>query len=332
MVEKSGSKVAVLGSGPAGLQAAEYLSSRGVEVHVYDRLPQIGGMMMFAIPERRIPKKRILKRREELEKRGVVFNLGVKVQDGNVRCEGDEIARQRTGFRELLHKYDAVLICTGAWRSRMLRIEGEDSRGVYPALELIFRIRLKELGYVNEEPDLGHRAVVVGAGRTAVDVVEELCMRGINVALVYRRKLAESRAYRELAELVRRYNIEVYEERNPVKIISNRGQVTGIEVCKVLRIGDKFTVDEKDRLVIDCDSVIEAIGEEPTPPIDEKVASEVGIEIEKGRIKVDEHFRTGNPKIYAAGDVVLGPSSIGQAVGTGLKAAKSIELYLREKI
>ncbi|NPA69219.1 MAG: FAD-dependent oxidoreductase [Crenarchaeota archaeon] len=331
-MEKLGRKVAILGSGPAGLQAADYLSSRGIEVHVYDRLPEIGGMMMFAIPERRVPKKRLIQRRIELEKRGVVFNLGIKVQEGNVKCEGDELASRVVSFRELVDKYDALLICTGAWRSRMLGIEGEDSSGVYPALEYIFKIRLRELGYVSQEPDVGDRVVVVGAGRTAVDVVEELCLRSKKVILVYRRKLSESRAYRELSELVRKYNIELYEERNPTKIVTSRGKVTGIEVGKVVRVGDRFQIDEKDRIIIECDSVIEAIGEEPTPPIDEKVASMFNIDIDRGRIKVDENFRTRNPKIYAAGDVVLGPSSIGQAVGTGLKAAKSIELYLREKL
>ncbi|NPB01159.1 MAG: FAD-dependent oxidoreductase [Crenarchaeota archaeon] len=332
MMEKVGRKVAILGSGPAGLQAADYLSSRGVEVHVYDRLPEIGGMMMFAIPERRIPKKKLVQRRVELERRGVVFNLGVKVQEGEVRCEGDEIIRDVVSFRQLVDKYDALLICTGAWRSRMLGIEGEEGLGVYPALEFIFRIRLRELGYTSQEPDIGERVVVVGAGRTAVDVVEELCLRKRKVILIYRRRLAESRAYRELSELTRRYSIEVFEERNPVKIIIDRGRVTGIEACKVVRVGDRFQIDEKDRVVIDCDSVIEAIGEEPTPPVDEKTAYMFNIEIERGKIKVDENFRTRNPKIYAAGDVVLGPSSIGQAVGTGLKAAKSIELYLREKL
>lgn len=331
-MEKLGRKVAILGSGPAGLQAADYLSSRGIEVHVYDRLPEIGGMMMFAIPERRVPKKRLIQRRIELEKRGVVFNLGIKVQEGNVKCEGDELASRVVSFRELVDKYDALLICTGAWRSRMLGIEGEDSSGVYPALEYIFKIRLRELGYVSQEPDVGDRVVVVGAGRTAVDVVEELCLRSKKVILVYRRKLSESRAYRELSELVRKYNIELYEERNPTKIVTSRGKVTGIEVGKVVRVGDRFQIDEKDRIIIECDSVIEAIGEEPTPPVDEKVASMFNIDIDRGRIKVDENFRTRNPKIYAAGDVVLGPSSIGQAVGTGLKAAKSIELYLREKL
>ncbi len=331
-MEKLGHRVAILGAGPAGLQAADYLSSRGIEVHVYDRLPEIGGMMMFAIPERRIPKKRLINRRIELEKRGVTFNLGTKVQEGNVKCEGDELVSRVISLRELIDKYDALLICTGAWRSRMLGIEGENSSGVYPALEYIFRIRLRELGYISQEPDVGDRVVVVGAGRTAVDVVEELCMRNKKVILVYRRKLAESRAYRELSELVKKYGIEVFEERNPTRIISNRGRVTGIEIGKVVRVGDRFQIDDKDRMILECDSVIEAIGEEPTPPIDEKIASTFNIDIERGRIKVDENFRTRNPKIYAAGDVVLGPSSIGQAVGTGLKAARSIELYLREKL
>ncbi len=331
MTEKTGFKIAILGAGPAGLQAAQYLVERGYEVHVYDRLPEPGGMMMFAIPSRRIPKDRIRGRVRELERKGVQFILKTKIQDGYSKIEGDDLVENIVSIREIISKYDSILICTGAWKSRMLNIEGENSVGVYPALEYILNIRLKELGYVDREPDVGNRVVVIGAGRTAVDVVEELCLRNREVILIYRRKISESRAYREFLKLLNKYNIKVLEERQPLKILVNRGRVSGLEFCKVKREGDKFILDTSNIETIECDTVIEAIGEIPTPPINENIAKELGIEIRDGRIVVDSEYRTGNEKIFAAGDVVLGPSSIGQAVGSGLKAAQSIDKYLRAK-
>jgi len=331
VTEKTGFKIAILGAGPAGLQAAQYLVERGYEVHVYDRLPEPGGMMMFAIPSRRIPKDRIRGRVRELERKGVQFILKTKIQDGYSKIEGDDLVENIVSIREIISKYDSILICTGAWKSRMLNIEGENSVGVYPALEYILNIRLKELGYVDREPDVGNRVVVIGAGRTAVDVVEELCLRNREVILIYRRKISESRAYREFLKLLNKYNIKVLEERQPLKILVNRGRVSGLEFCKVKREGDKFILDTSNIETIECDTVIEAIGEIPTPPINENIAKELGIEIRDGRIVVDSEYRTGNEKIFAAGDVVLGPSSIGQAVGSGLKAAQSIDKYLRAK-
>jgi len=331
VTEKTGFKIAILGAGPAGLQAAQYLVERGYEVHVYDRLPEPGGMMMFAIPSRRIPKDRIRSRVRELERKGVQFILKTKIQDGYSKIEGDNLVENIVSIREIISKYDSILICTGAWKSRMLNIEGENSVGVYPALEYILNIRLKELGYIDREPDVGDRVVVIGAGRTAVDVVEELCLRNREVVLIYRRKISESRAYREFLKLLNKYNIKVLEERQPLKILVNRGRVSGLEFCKVKREGDKFILDTSNIETVECDTVIEAIGEIPTPPISENIAKELGIEIRDGRIVVDSEYRTGNEKIFAAGDVVLGPSSIGQAVGSGLKAAQSIDKYLRAK-
>ncbi len=333
MIEKTGYKVAVLGAGPAGLQAAQYLAERGHEIYVYDRLPEAGGMMMFAIPSRRIPKDRIRERVRQLEKLGVNFILRTKVQDDSYRVEGDELAENIINMRTIVDRYDAVLICTGAWKSRMLGIEGENTVGVYPALEYILNIRLRELGYQYRDLEIGNRVIVVGAGRTAVDVVEELCMQKKEVVLVYRRRLSESRAYRDFLKILSKYgsSIKILEERNPIKIISRRGKVCGVEIGKVVRRGDKFEVDTSNTEFVECDSIIEAIGEIPTPPISEKSARELGIEIRNSKIAVNEEFRTGNEKIFAAGDVVLGPSSIGQAIGTGLKAAKSIDKYLRER-
>ncbi len=333
-MRRTGFKIAILGAGPAGLTAARYLASRGHEVHIYDKMPMPGGLMMFAIPEKRIPKRRIREQAQELERLGVVFNLGVKVQEGDREDVFDKLCKARVSLREIVQKYDAVLIATGAWRCRKLRIEGEDAQGVYTALSLIISLRLRELGLVQEELEIGNRVAVIGAGRTAVDVVEELVSRGRQVVLIYRRKLSESRAYRELSEILHKHAdlIQVLECYQPVRICVSRGRVTGIEIAPVKIIQDKMVIDTDRTAVIDCDQVIEAIGEEPTPPMTEDSARALKIELKGGKIVVNERYQTANEKVFAAGDVVLGPSSIGQAVKTGLEAAKSIDMYLGQRL
>ncbi len=334
-LDKTGLKVAILGAGPAGLHAAGYLACRGHEVHVFDKLPEPGGLLIFGIPDRRIPKDRVRSSVRELEKVGVIFNTGVKIVGKKVSPEvGDLLARTSINIREIVERFDAVMITTGAWRCRKLGVEGEDSRYVYTALDFIFNIRLRELGYSESEPEVREPVAVVGAGRTAVDVLEELCIRGLKTYIVYRRRLQDSRAYRELSRLVTRYNIKVYELRQPLRILSSRGAVTGIELAPVLIDSDgKLRVaTEREREVLECGTVIEAIGEEPSPPLDEETARDLGVSLVGGRILVNENHQSTNPKIFAAGDVVLGPSSIGQATKTGLAAARALDSFLRSQL
>ncbi len=329
--ERTGLKVAIIGAGPAGLHAAGFLACRGYEVHVFDKLPEPGGLLIFGIPNRRVPKDRIRSATRELERLGVIFNLGIKIAGKRAVQEiGDEFVRNRLNVKDIVDRFDAVLITTGAWRSRRLGIEGEDSKLVYMALDYIFGIRLRELGYRDSEPEVREPVVVIGAGRTAVDVLEELCLRGLKVYLVYRRRLKDSRAYRELASLISRYNIKVYELRQPTRILTSRGSVTGLELAPVTieSNGSVKVVSTYEREVIECGTVIEAIGEEPSPPLDEETAKELGIMLQRGRLQVNENYQTSNPKIFAAGDVILGPSSIGQATKTGLEAAKALDKYL----
>jgi len=324
--------VAIIGSGPAGLTAARYLARAGYEVQIFDKMPLPGGLMMFAIPERRIPKARVKQQVEELEKLGVVINLQTKIQEGAGEELCDKFIRKRVALSELIQNFDAVLIATGAWRCRKLRIEGENLENVTTALRLIFEIRLRELGIIQQEPPLGRKVVVVGAGRTAADVVEELLLRDCEVVLVYRRRLEESRAYREFKDILRRFEnrVRVLECSHPVKIVGSNGKVIGVEIAKVRLSEGKMIVDDSEKTFVDCDMVVEAIGEEPTPPFSPDVAERIGIKLVNGKIQVNQQYQTTNPKVFAAGDVVLGPSSIGDAVRTGLEAARGIDKYLRQ--
>jgi len=329
--EKTGFKIAIIGAGPAGLHAAGFLACRGHEVYVFDKLPEPGGLLIFGIPDRRVPKSRIRSSIQELEKLGVVFNTGVKVTGKKIVNEvGDFLAKSSIDIREIVTKFDAVLITTGAWKCRKLNIEGEDSRYVYTALDYIFNVRLRELGYRDTEPEVREPVVVIGAGRTAVDVVEELCLRGLKVYLVYRRRLQESRAYRELSSIISKYNVRVFELKQPTRILTSRGEVVGIELAKVMidSQGNLRVLRDSETEIIECGTVIEAIGESSSPPFDEETARELNVELQDGRLKVDNNYQTSNPKIFAAGDVVLGPSSIGHATKTGLEAARALDRYL----
>lgn len=162
--EPTGKKVAIIGAGPAGLSAAGYLVCQGHEVHVYDKLPEPGGLMLFGIPEFRIPIYRVRKGYEELENVfEVKFFPKTKVAFGNGEEEGDEFVENVVNFNELVEKYDAVLIATGTWESWMPNIEGVDLEGVYPALDYLFKIKSAKLGHMSwdEVPPIDGKRVMV---------------------------------------------------------------------------------------------------------------------------------------------------------------------------
>ncbi|RDD52898.1 MAG: glutamate synthase, partial [Candidatus Korarchaeota archaeon NZ13-K] len=136
----SGFRIAVVGSGAAGLSAAGYLVCRGHEVEFYEKLPLPGGLMTFAIPKSRIPLDSVMEGVEDLERNfSVRFNLGVRVCCGG-GDEGDHLSRDRVSLSELSRDYDAVLIATGTWRSRRLNVEGEDSKNVFSAIDYLMRL------------------------------------------------------------------------------------------------------------------------------------------------------------------------------------------------
>ncbi len=328
-------RIAIVGAGPAGLAAAGYLACAGAEVDVYDKLPMPGGMMMFVIPPYRIPRESVLEGIEDLEKRlGVKFVTKTKVFEGEVRHdEGDEFVERTIPLSKLVEEYDAVLIATGTWRSRRMGIENEDAKGVYTALEFIYWWYLYDAKLLNRKPEMGRKVVVIGGGLSAVDAAETALRKGAEeVHLLYRRTIREAPAGAfEIKRLVRE-GVNWMELVQPKRIIVENGVVTGIEMVR-MRLGPP---DESGRprpipiegseFVIEADTVIAAVGELPTPPLQGEA---LGIKLDRrGRIQVDRFWRAA-PKIYAAGDVVSGPSMVGKAVGSGLRAAKAVATMLR---
>ncbi|MEM1557222.1 MAG: FAD-dependent oxidoreductase [Thermoproteota archaeon] len=322
-------RVAIIGAGPAGLAAAGSLICDGVEIDVFDMLPEAGGLLLFGIPEFRIPKKGVREGVKELSEKGVFFHLNKKVHDSGVFD---------VDFAELLEKYDAVLIATGAWEPRKLNVEGEDLSGIFHAAPYIVKYYLTKFGYLpaSELPHLGSSVAVIGAGLTAVDSALLAVETGAKeVYLVYRRTRKEAPAgEKELVKLEEK-GVKIIELKAPVCFKGEEGRLREM-VTIDMKLGppDKsgrpspvpIPGSEK---VFEIDSVIIATGGLSTPPF-RKHASEIRV-MEDGRIVVDDKRRTTRTGVFAAGDVESGPSLIGPALKSGLIAAESIKEFLIQK-
>lgn len=326
-------RVAIVGAGPAGLTAAGYLATRNYEVDVYDKLPAPGGLMLFAIPSRRIPPKAVIEGCEDLEKNfGVKFYLRKRIGSGGQGDIGEEFASDAIPLEKLAEEYNAVLVATGTWRERRLGIPGEASSNVLSALEFLYKLKLSELGFSKNRVSIGRRVVVIGGGLSAVDAVEAALELAKEVYLVYRRTIREAPAgsYR-IKELVRR-GVVFIELAQPVRIIAEGDTARAVEFVR-MRLGES---DETGRprpipvpgseFAIEADTIIAAIGELPTPPAESRILTKyMGTE---GRISVGKDYRLPETNIFAAGDVVSGPTKIGLAIDSALKAARSLDSAL----
>jgi len=334
----TGKKVAVIGAGPAGLAAAGYLVCQGHEVHVYDKLPEPGGLMLFGIPEFRIPIYRVRDGCERLENVfGVKFFPRTKVCFGNPNENGDDFVERRIDFEEIVKNYDAVLIATGTWNAYVPTIPGSDLEGVFPALEYLFKIKSAKLGYMSWDkvpPVEGKKVIVIGAGHTAVDAaLESVNLGAEKVYLSYRRTIHEAPAGAYEINLLQQRGVKWLERTMPVRIIGENGKVRAIELVKT-RLSEpdetgrrKPVPIEGSNFQIEVDYVICAVGQMPTPPF----GKDTGIALDrKGRIVVDSRHMTSREGVFAAGDVVLGPSKVGKAVKDGLYAAKNLHYWLME--
>ena len=320
-IEKNGKKVAVVGSGPAGITCAGELAKKGYEVTVFEALHKAGGVLSYGIPEFRLPKDLVAKEIDNVKE------LGVKIETNVV------VGRSITVDELLQDGYDAVFIGSGAGLPRFLRIPGENLLGVYSANEFLTRVNLMKGYKFPEVPTpvkVGKNVAVVGAGNVAMDAARTAKRLGAeNVYIVYRRGEDELPARKEEIHHAKEEGVIFRLLNNPTAIIGKDGWVTGIEVVKQ-ELGEPDASGrrspvpvEGSNYVIDVDTVIIAIGQSPNPLIQQTTE---GLETQKwgGIIVQEETMETSKEYVYAGGDTVSGAATVILAMGAGKKAAAAI--------
>ncbi len=324
-IKKNGKKVAVVGSGPAGITCAGELIKKGYEVTVFEALHKAGGVLSYGIPEFRLPKDLVAREIETVEK------LGVKIETNVI------IGRSVTIDELMEQGYEAVFVGSGAGLPRFLNIPGENLLGVYSANEFLTRVNLMKAYKFPEAPTpikVGKRVAVVGAGNVAMDAARTAKRLGAEeVYIVYRRSEEELPARAEEVHHAKEEGIIFKLLNNPCAIHGKDGWVTGMEVIKQ-ELGEP---DESGRrspkpvegsnYIIDVDTVVIAIGQSPNPLIRQTTP---GLDTQKwGGIIVDEEtMKTSKDGVYAGGDTVTGAATVILAMGAGKKAAKAIDEYL----
>lgn len=327
-IEPNGHRVAVVGSGPSALACASDLAKMGYAVHVFEALHELGGVLVYGIPEFRLPKQTIV--REEIE---AVRRLGVTF-------ETDVIVGRTLTIDSLLDDegYDAVYIGSGAGLPRFMGIEGENLNGVFSANEFLTRANLmRAYDSASDTPIyVGRRVVVVGGGNVAMDAVRTAKRLGAEATIVYRRSEAELPARKEEVHHAKEEGIEFRMLANPKRILGDeRGWVRGID-CVRMELGEpdesgrRSPVEVPDSdFNIECDVVIMALGTSPNPLI---ASTTNGLQTtRRGCIEADEQGRTSREGVFAGGDTVTGAATVILAMGAGRRAAKAIDEYIRSK-
>ena len=300
-------RVAVIGSGPAGLSAAFYLRRLGHEVTIFEGMDRAGGLLTYGIPPYRLPKDVVDRQVEALVKTGIQLQLNKKL--------GKDIK-----VDDLAESFDAVFLACGAWKERRSGIKGE--RLIMSGTEFL---RNSNLG-IRKVP--GKKVAVMGGGNVAVDVARTLLRLGADPVIVYRRSRGEMPALKEEVDKAEQEGVEIRFQTLPVEASEKDGRIA--LKCTEIKLGPP---DESGRpqplpvegseFTIEFDAVMEAYGEEPDYAIvPEKYLNE------KGRLKADAETYSLGANVFAGGDFVSGPSTVVEAITAGRKAAKCIDQYL----
>ena len=327
-IPRNGKKVAVIGSGPAGLACASDLAKWGYEVKVFEALHQLGGVLVYGIPEFRLPKEKIVAPEIEAVKR-----LGVEFID-------DVIVGRTTTIDHLLDEegFDAVFVGSGAGLPRFMGIEGENLNGVFSANEFLTRVNLMHAYDDRYDTPVfqAKKVVVVGGGNVAMDAVRTAKRLGAESIIVYRRSEAELPARREEVHHAKEEGIEFRMLTNPVRVLGDdKGWVRGIE-CVEMELGEpdesgrRSPVEKKgSNFEIECDAVIMALGTSPNPLIK---STTKGLDVtRRGCLVADDDGRTTRPRVFAGGDAVTGAATVILAMGAGRRAAKAIDSMINDQ-
>jgi NADH-quinone oxidoreductase subunit F len=312
-LDPTGRKIAIVGAGPTGLACAYYLALLGHSVMVYESRPQAGGMLRYALPEYRLPKKVLDKEIELIERLGVKFQFDTVIGDG-------------LGLNDLATDYDAVFLAIGTWKEGWVYLPGTELTGVIPALPFLEGVEREE------KLPIGKKVVVIGGGNAAIDSARTARRLGADVTIVYRRERKDMPAIPEEIEAAEHEGAKLLYLAAPHKIVGDAaGRVKALEAVKT-KLGEFDTSGRRtpvltDEVIrIDCDTVILAVGEK----VDPDFCKASGLKIkESGTIEVDRYtLETSRDLFYAGGDLITGASNVSNAMGIGKKAARNIDKRL----
>ncbi|WP_116368017.1 FAD-dependent oxidoreductase [Parahaliea mediterranea] len=327
-VVPTGKKVAIIGAGPAGLGCADVLTRAGVKAVVYDRYPEIGGLLTFGIPEFKLEKSVMVRRREVFEGMGIEFRLNTEV--------GSDVTMD-----ELMAEYDAVFLGMGTYTYMRGGFPGENLPGVYEALPYLIGNVNNNLGF-EQDPEAyvnlkGKRVVVLGGGDTAMDCVRTAVrQQAEHVICAYRRDEANMPGSVREVKNAREEGVEFLFNRQPIEVVEYFGQACGVKMVQT-QLGEP---DEGGRRrpepipgseqVLEADAVIIAFGFQPSPP---EWLGDAGVELNdwRGVVAPEQQryaFQTTNPKVFAGGDMVRGSDLVVTAIWEGRQAAEGILDYL----
>ncbi|HOG19214.1 MAG TPA: NADPH-dependent glutamate synthase [Salinivirgaceae bacterium] len=326
--EKKKQKVAIVGSGPAGLTCAAELAQMGYKVKIFEGFHKAGGVLEYGIPEFRLPKDTVVK--PEID---ALKQLGVEIETNTIVGKAVTIDQLRNQ-----EGYDAIFIGSGAGLPNFMNIPGENLNGVLSANEFLTRNNLMKAFHKNYQTPIrvGEKVAVVGGGNVAMDAARTAIRLGSEVYIVYRRSDQELPARREEIEHAKEEGIKFFLLTNPTEILGDeRGWVRAMR-CIRMELGEP---DESGRrrpieikgseFDLECDTVIMSLGTSPNPLL---ASTTKGLEVDKRfRIIADEYGQTSLEGVFAGGDVVTGAATVILAMGAGKTTAKTIDEYLKSK-
>jgi glutamate synthase (NADPH/NADH) small chain len=327
-VVQTDKKVAIIGAGPAGLGCADILARGGVKPVIFDRYPEIGGLLTFGIPEFKLEKEVMTRRREVFEGMGIEFRLNTEV--------GKDI-----GINEILEQYDAVFMGMGTYTYMRGNFPGEDLPGVYEALPYLIGNVNHNLGFPQDSEDYvnlkGKRVVVLGGGDTAMDCVRTAVrQQADHVICAYRRDAENMPGSRREVQNAKEEGVEFLYNLQPIEVVEYFGQACGIKVVQT-ELGEPGADGRRrpqpipgSEEVMEADAIIIAFGFQPSPP---QWLGDISVQTNDWNGVIAEEFQTfkfqtSNPKIFAGGDMVRGSDLVVTAIWEGRLAAVGILDYL----